>query len=118
MNTLKRNPYLVTAVRCAGPGCGTTQKEDSLWFVTKIEQRAFICLPYAVGRPLLSSEQPVCGHLCASRLFDRYLSSAGTITATETKSADVGARIQANSAKSQTNAAVVQKSITHSTVRH
>jgi len=103
MKAAKRNPYLLTTVTCAGPGCGRVQNGNHHWFITKIDQGAFICLPFSAGNLLLVSEQPVCGHVCAVRLFDRYLNSARPDANRKLKCGDVDSRIHTGSTRSHLN---------------
>jgi len=70
MNT-PRNPYLVTTVKCAAPGCANVRREANHWFVISTDQR-FTCRPYSAAG-LRSTDEPACGQACAQKLFERYL---------------------------------------------
>ena len=73
MTARNRNPYMVSTVRCAAPGCMNVRQQTNHWFVVSFDEFTFSCRPYAAGRELTISEEPVCGQACAQRLFERFL---------------------------------------------
>ena len=83
------NPHEVKTVKCAH--CGKVRQETNHWFISAVEGGRFRCRPLAPlvlvgasgkipgeGHSLKQSEQPVCGHQCAQKLFERYLAGEAT----------------------------------------
>jgi hypothetical protein len=73
MSTSNRNPYQVTTVRCAAPGCSNLRRQANHWFVAVEQEDAFFCRPYLHDAQIATTEKPVCGQACAQKIFERYL---------------------------------------------
>lgn len=68
------NPFLVTSVKCAGPGCEHVRRDVNHWFTIDMNSAGrFICLPF-VPEGIKEWEKPVCGAACAQKLFEQFLS--------------------------------------------
>lgn len=67
------NPFLVTTVKCAAPGCTNIRGKTNHWFVALINQHRFVCRPYLPVTSLGPADEPVCGQACAQKIFERYL---------------------------------------------
>lgn len=71
---MSANPYAISTVRCAGPGCEAVRREANHWFVVFVDgDGIFICYPYS-RMALIEDRKPVCGQACAQKLFEQYLS--------------------------------------------
>lgn len=69
---LVSNPFSVTTVRCAGPGCDAVRRDVNHWFVTAEIKGGFHCFPFDYVM-LNNSDKPVCGQQCAQKVFEQWL---------------------------------------------
>jgi hypothetical protein len=71
------NPFAVTTVRCAGPGCTKVRQECNHWFVVQVVKyvngTGFSCAPLMMSRELGIDDRPVCGQACAQKLFEQWM---------------------------------------------
>lgn len=67
------NPFAVTTVKCAGPGCDAVRRDVNHWFTTAVIKGGFYCFPFDAVL-LNNSDKPVCGQQCAQKLFEQFLS--------------------------------------------
>lgn len=68
------NPFEVSTVRCAGPGCEAVRRSVNHWYVVFVDSGGtFVCYPYD-KMALVDDRRPVCGSACAQKLFEQFLS--------------------------------------------
>lgn len=77
------NPYITTAVRCAGPNCDKAKGENNHWFVLRRYKRdsGFAVTVWSQSALMRYEDSlPLCGEGCVTKMVASILSSMKTKT--------------------------------------